>query len=425
MTVLQTLAIILSGVALADYINHRYLRLPSSIGMVSFALLTSGLCLIVQQLGWYDFSVASEFMRRIDFTALLLHGMLAYLLFAGAMHIDLADLRAVKVVVFTMATVGVMISAAVTGGIIWGAGQLFHFEIGLLPAFIFGALIAPTDPIAVLATLKSLGVSRRFYAKIGGESLFNDGVAVVLFITLLGIYSSEGAAQVPSLSHIVLELVKEIVGGGALGFVSGWLAFQLIQSVDDYKLDVLITLALATVAYSLADAIGVSAPISVAVAGLIIGHHGRRSEITGLARRHLSLFWEMVDDILNGALFLLIGLELFVVSMNLSLAALGAAAIFAVFLGRYISVSVPITIYRLIKPKYIDYGTIRLLTWGGMRGGISIALALSLPNGADKDLILAMTYVVVVFSILVQGLTFRKLTERILAKNSLAKAHPH
>ena len=412
----QTASVVLTGAALAAYANHRLLKLPTTIGMMVFSLLLSLVGITLQYLGLIDFNAASNFLKTIDFSSLLLHGMLSLLLFAGALHIDLADLRRVRVMVITMATVGVFVSAAVTGTLIWLAASVLGFPIDYLYALLFGALIAPTDPIAVLSILKSVGVSRRFYAKIGGESLFNDGVGVVAFITILGIATSAQSFHAPQVYNVAFDLARQILGGGLLGGLAGWGAYMLVRSIDDYKIEVMLTLALATGVYGLAEAAAFSAPIAVAVAGLIIGHHGRATAMSETTRNHLDLFWELLDEVLNGVLFVLMGLVLMIVPITGDILAMGGVAIVAVLAGRWVSVSIPILVLRFVRPRLVERGTIRLLTWGGLRGGISIALALSLPEGPDKELLLAMTYIVVVFSVLVQGLSFGWAARRILRK---------
>jgi CPA1 family monovalent cation:H+ antiporter len=413
MTTFQTIAILLTLAALAGYMNHRLFKLPTTIGLMAFALILSLLGIGFGHLGLIDLNAAGAFLNTIDFSSLLLHGMLSLLLFAGALHIDLDEFTHVRNAVAVLASAGVVISAVVTGALMWLGAQVLHFPLPLSYALLFGALIAPTDPIAVLAILKTTGVSKRFYARIGGESLFNDGVSVVLFLTILGVITSK---QEIHLVDILMRLVWQVLGGAALGGTLGWFTHRMLRSINEYKVEVLLTLALATGGYALAEGLEFSAPIAMAAAGLVIGHHRRINVMSGVTRKHLDLFWELLDEILNAVLFLLIGLELMIIPVTTGLFVMSTLAIGASLAGRFVSVGLPISLLRIfVRP--IAPGTIRLLTWGGLRGGISIAMALSLPAGTEKDLLLAITYIVVVFSILAQGLTFRSAVHRIIGTN--------
>jgi len=402
-------AILLTGAAAAGYLNHRFFKLPTTIGLMLFALLLSGVEIGLDRLGLVNFDAIHTLMSEIDFSSLVMKGFLSFLLFASALHIDLDELRRVRVAVACLSSIGVVLSTVITGGLIWWVAQLAGLSLTLNEALLFGALISPTDPIAVLAILKDVGVSKRFYARIGGESLFNDGMGVMLFVTFLG----AGHAGISSGLHFLMAgaLVK-MFGGALLGYGLGWAVQKLMQGVNDYKVEVLLTLALASGGYSLALMLDVSAPIAMAAAGLVIGYHRRLGGPLGTIRRHLDLFWELLDEVLNAVLFLLMGLELTVVSFHGENVAMGLAAIAVILVARLVSVGLPISLIRLMHP--IAAGTIRLLTWGGLRGGLSIAMALSLPPSEAHDMILTMTYIVVIFSILVQGLTFRKLAAHIL-----------
>ncbi len=409
MNAFQTIAILLTGAALAGYVNHCFFKLPTTIGLMVFALLLSLTGVGLNHIGLVDLSAVSAFVGTIDFTELLLHGLLSLLLFAGAMHIDLDELRNVRGAVALLASVGVVISAAVTALLVWTVANLLGYTLPFLYALLFGALIAPTDPIAVLSILKTTNISKRLYAKIGGESLFNDGVGVVMFLAVLGIATS---TQKVDAGELAVSLVRQTLGGIVLGVSLGAMTYFLLRRIDEYKVEVLLTLALATGGYALAEGLELSAPIAMAAAGLVIGHHGRSGGMSLVTRHHLDLFWELLDEILNAVLFMLIGLQLMVMPMSHSLFFMGAVAVVAVLVGRFVSVGIPIGLIRFVQP--VSRGTIRILTWGGLRGGISIAMALSLPSGAEKDTILAMTYIVVVFSLLVQGLTFRAVVRRVL-----------
>lgn len=410
MNAFQIIAVLLTFAAVGGYINHRYMKLPSTIGHMAFALLISLAAILLNHLGWVDLHPATDFLKSIDFSDVLLHGMLSFLLFAGALHINLDDLKSVKWPVAILATVGVLLATFITGTLIYYAAAQLGLHLPYIYALLFGALISPTDPIAVLAILKQVGASKNLYIKIGGESLFNDGVGVVIFLTILGIATSGGDFD---LSKTVGVFAREAVGGVALGGFLGWVTYRLLQSIDDYKVEVLLTLALVTGGYAIAEYLHVSAPICMVVAGLIIGNQGRSLGMSDKTRQHLDVFWELVDEVLNAVLFMLIGLEIIILSGGYPHITMGLFAIVAVLVGRLISVGVPISLMGLRRS--FERGTIALMTWGGLRGGLSIAMALSLPAGDAKNLIVPITYIVVLFSILVQGLTFQKLV-KVLAK---------
>lgn len=407
MAVFQTIAIVLALAALASYLNHRFVRLPANMGLMVIGLVLSLGFVLFGKLGWYDIGHAAAFVRSIDFSDTLLHGMLAFLLFAGALHVDLSELASQKVPVIVLSTVGVVLATFVTGGLFWlGAGWL-GFEFPLIYALLFGALISPTDPIAVLGILKQARAPKSLEIKITGESLFNDGIGVVVFLTILGVIVS---GTPPQAGQIALFLVEEAAGGAGLGLALGWLVYKLLRSVDAYQVEVLLTLALAAGGYALAEAIHVSAPIAIVVAGLAIGNHGRALAMSDKTREHLDKFWELLDEMLNAVLFVLIGIEVIVLKLEWQFVALGLVAIVAVLLARFLSVGLPVGLMRF--KRTFSPGAVKILTWGGLRGGISIALALSLPATPERDVILTATYIVVVFSVLVQGLTLGALIRR-------------
>ncbi len=408
MTLFQTTASIISLAALASYLNHRYVRLPATMGLMVIGLVLSLFFVLLGKTGIIDVAHAANFVRGIDFSETLLHGMLAFLLFAGALHVDLSDLASQKGVIAVLATVGVVLATFATGGLFWGGAHLLGFELPFLYALLFGALISPTDPIAVLGILKQAEAPKALEIKITGESLFNDGIGVVVFLTILDIVVSGHA---PEAKEVTVFLLEEAVGGVALGLFLGWVVYRLLRSVDAYPVEVLLTLALAAGGYSLAEAVHVSAPIAIVVAGLVIGNHGRSFAMSDKTREHLDAFWELVDEILNAVLFVLMGLEVIALTLAWGYLALGGIAILAALLARLASVGLPIGLMRL--GRTFSPGTVRILTWGGLRGGISIALALSLPPSPERDLILTATYMVVVFSVLVQGLTLGPLIRKL------------
>jgi CPA1 family monovalent cation:H+ antiporter len=347
-----------------------------------------------------------------------MEGFLSALLFAGAVHIDLSEIAARKWAITLMATVGVLISTFLVGGAIWFVARFLEFDLPFIWALVFGALISPTDPVAVLGILKTVHVPPLLSAKIAGESLFNDGVGVVIFTIMvaLALGTGHGAGEFGAIQVAGL-FIAEAFGGAALGLVCGLIAFLLMYSLDEHNLEIMITLALVTGAYTVALHLHVSGPIAMVVSGLLIGNQGARLAMSEKTRRHVFEFWELTDEILNSVLFLLIGLEVLVIRPSLEHAWLALAAIPIVLAARWVSVSVPIGLMA-IRERFTR-GAIRILTWGGLRGGISVALALSLPAVAYKAPILTATYAVVVFSIIVQGLTMKPLVRRIMANETV------
>jgi len=401
-------AILITITALFSYINAKWIKLPTAIGVMVIALVFSLGIALIEWLGIYPSrALAERIIASVDFNFTLLQGMLSFLLFAGALHVNLKDLGEQRWVIFTLSTFGVLLSTLLIGYGSFLAFKLAGLEVELIYCLLFGALISPTDPIAVLSILKSTGAPKALETKITGESLFNDGVGVVIFIVLLGIAQNPESA---TLSHIALLFAEEAIGGVIFGLLLGYAGFKLLASLDDYSAEVLISLAIVMGGYSLASAIETSGPISIVVAGLVIGNHGREYAMSDKTREHLDMFWKLIDEILNALLFVLIGLEVLVLDFTLSALLIGLLAIMLVLAARWIAVGIPISLFRL-KRSFTPYVT-RILVWGGLRGGISVALALSLPPGPERDIILAVTYVVVVFSIVIQGLTIKRLVEK-------------
>ncbi len=387
--------------AVFSYLNYRYIRLPTTIGIMLIALLLSLGLLLARYLGWSDLEIrAAAILRSVDFYEALMNGMLSFLLFAGALHINLEDLAKQKWVILLLATVGVVLSTFLVGTLSWLTLTELGLSIPYIYCLLFGALISPTDPIAVMGVLKSVGVSKSLETKIAGESLFNDGVGVVVFLVLLGIAAG---SQVPTTASVSMLLLQEAGGGLLFGLMIGLLAYAMLRSIDNYQVEVLITLAVVTGGYALASYWHFSGPIAMVVAGLVIGNHGRLFAMSDKTREHLDTFWELIDEILNAILFVLIGLEVLVLSFRGEYLLAAVAIIPVILLVRFVSVGLPITLlrrFRSFSPRVIQ-----IMTWGGLRGGISVALALSLPLGSERDIVVAITYVVVVFSIVVQGLT--------------------
>jgi len=347
---------------------------------------------------------ATAVLEGIDFNKALMHGMLSFLLFSGALHVNLDDLAKHKRIISILATFGVVISTFIVGGSAWLVFSLIGTKLPFIYCLLFGSLIAPTDPIAVIGILKKAGVPKSLETKITGESLFNDGVAVVVFLVIMGIIA--GGHDV-TVQHIILLFIEEAIGGIFFGFIIGWLTYLMLKSVDNYQVEVLLTLALVMGGFALAHAIHVSGPIAMVVAGIFIGNRGRLFAMSERTREHLDSFWELMDEILNAVLFLLIGLEVLVIATKGSYLIAGLAMIPIVLLARFISVGLPVTFMRRIKD--FSPNVVKIMTWGGLRGGISVALALSIPNGPEREALLTVTYIIVVFSILVQGLTIKRL----------------
>ena len=407
MAFLDVVAALISLAALLSYINHRFLRLPTSIGLVLSALFISLALLLLEHLGLPVAAPAEAILRGIDFNTALMHGMLSFLLFAGALHVNLNDLILQRGVITTLATGGILMSTFIVGGLSWLLLQALGIPMDLIYCLLFGALISPTDPIAVLGILKKAGVNKTLETKITGESLFNDGVGVVVFLVLLGLLNGESEATV---GGVLSLLAREAGGGIVFGLILGYVGYAMLKSVDSYQVEVLLTLAMVMGGYSAAHALHLSGPIAIVVAGLMIGNQGRRLAMSEHTRERLDTFWELLDEILNAVLFVLIGLEVLVLSFDTPTLLAGLLAIPLVLAARFVSVGLPVTIMR--RTRAFSPNAVKILTWGGLRGGISIALALSLPVGAERETLLAITYAVVVFSIAVQGLTVGRLVRR-------------
>ena len=409
MLILNIMAILLTLSALFAYINHRFIGLPTTIGVMLIALVFSFLICLT---GWFGFTgfqqTAQQLLQQIDFNVTLMNGMLSFLLFAGALHVSLHDLSKQKWLILLLATVGVCISTAVVGILSFGLLSVLGINVSFIYCLLFGALISPTDPIAVMATVKRLGISKELETTIAGESLFNDGVGVVVFLVILSLVLQPESF---SFSHIVHLFVVEAIGGVIFGVVLGAVGYYLMKTVDNPMVEILISLAIVMGGYALATAIHTSGPIAIVVTGLLIGNVARQRAMSANTREHLDEFWELIDEILNVILFVLIGLEILVLQANINWIIAGLLVIPIVVGTRLLSVGLPIQALRL-RRRFPDH-LIKILTWGGLRGGISVALALSLPAGAERDVLLLMTYVVVLFSIVAQGLTVGGLIKRL------------
>ena len=408
MNILQitSLLIVLAGAFGA--INYLFLKLPSAIGILVVALFASFGILIADQvfpaLGMAD--QIRHVVTEIDFSDALLEGMLGLLLFAGALHVKISDLREQWRLVFLMATMGIGLSTVIVGfGFSWITGM------PLLIAFVFGALVSPTDPVAVLGVLREANLRKSLETKIAGESLFNDGVGYVVFLVLVGLAFPAAGHHSSGMADAAILFVQEAGGGAVLGITLGWLTFRVMRLIDDYSLEVLLTLGLAFGGYELAVALHVSAPIMAVCAGLLIGDVGAKHGMSEETRKYVDAFWKLIDEILNAVLFLMIGFEVFAVAFEMEFLTAGVMSIGLALFGRLAAVAIPVF---LLKPfRSFSPGVIPIMTWGGLKGGISVALALSLPDNEWKPLILTATYMIVIFSIIVQGLTVARLANRV------------
>jgi Na+:H+ antiporter len=405
---------LLTLTAIFAWLNHRYLRLPANIGLLVMGLAASLLLIGVEYLfpNTSLFGALARAIHQIDFYSAVMNGMLAFLLFAGALHVDLDGLRNRAMVVGILATVGVVISIVIIATGLFGAAALLGLPVSFAWALVFGALISPTDPVAVLTTLKSANVPEMLEMDMSGEALFNDGVGVVLFTIALqaAVGSKLGLPEMGGL------LLLEAGGGALLGLITGYAAYRALRAIDDYSIEVLISIALVTGTYALANNLHMSGPIAVVVAGVLIGNRGAAYAMSDVTKQYLFGFWTLTDDILNALLFLLIGLEVLVIGFDARFLPVWLIAVPLVLLARFLAVGGPVLL--LSRWETFAQGTIPVLTWGGVRGGISVALALSLPESDARPAILAATYAVVLFTVIVQGLTLSRVVDRAVAPGS-------
>ncbi|MEM7122612.1 MAG: sodium:proton antiporter [Pseudomonadota bacterium] len=408
-------AVVVVLAAVFGYLNHRLLKLPHTIGLVVVAMAISLVLLAVDAV-WPVLGIGATvrgFVASIEFSETLMQGLLSFLLFAGALHVDLSALVKRSKAIFAIAILGTLLSTFLIGGGTWLVVQGLDLGVPLIFCLVFGALIAPTDPVAVLGILKRVKVPPTLEAKIAGESLFNDGVAIVVFSVLAGLATGAGGHSEVDAGGIAVFFLVEAVGGAALGLVTGFIAFKLLKSVNEHNLEVLITLALVMGTFALSDLIHVSGPIAMVCAGLLIGNIGTRFAMSETTREHTTSFWSLIDEILNSVLFLIIGFEVVAISGALGYVELGLIAIPMVLVARLISVSLPIWGLKWLGGTFTP-GAIRIMTWGGLRGGISVALVLSLPPSPEREVLLTACYIVVVFSIVVQGLSMEWVVRRLL-----------
>lgn len=410
MTTLQSVALLLSICAVSGYLNQKTVRWPPVLAMTMTSIALALVLVVLGHWGWVPLGEVEAFIRGFDFADLVLHGLLGLLLFAGALFVDVEHLRRWAKPIGSLITIGVLVSALVVGLLLWAVAPWLGFALPFWWCVLFGALIAPTDPIAALAIVRKANAPKQMEIKLVGESLFNDGTGVMLFLIVLGIVNTGDV----SASTLVQEIFVAPVGGAVLGLLLGLAATRAIARVDHHPTEILMTLALATGVYGLAEAIHVSAPIAVVAAGLVIGHHARFNAMSDQTREHLDAFWEGLDEVLNAVLFGLIGLELILIDVSPQIVVLGVVAWVAVLLGRWAGVFGALLPMR--RGGGLGKGTTRVMVWGGLRGGISLALALSLPQGPQANVLVALTFIVVALSAIVQGLTLgRVLPQQVAA----------
>jgi CPA1 family monovalent cation:H+ antiporter len=434
MTTFDLLALLITLTAVFAWVNQRYVRLPNTIGVMVISMVFSLALVALGKAGIGGTDLLADVLSRVDFGEALLRGMLGALLFAGALHINLDDLKNNKWVISLLATLGVLISTFLVGSGSWYLFRWVGFEVPYIYALLFGALISPTDPIAVGAILRKAGVPKSLLVKVTGESLFNDGVGVVLFLVILEIATGSvghGAAEAAahgaeasgvSAGQILNLLGVEILGGLVFGAVMGWIVYRMLRLVDAYQVEILLTLAIVTGGYALAQALHVSGPLAMVVAGLLIGNRGRSLAMSQQTVEHLDSFWELADELLNAVLFVMIGIEILILELAGDFLVAGLLAVPLVLGSRFISVALPVNGLRFFRG--FSPHAVKILTWSGLRGGISVALALSLPPGPHRDLLVTATYIVVVFAIVIQGLTVgpmaRKLSSVALADGQIS-----
>ncbi|MEO0446163.1 MAG: sodium:proton antiporter, partial [Verrucomicrobiota bacterium] len=414
MDLFEIIALLISLTAVFGFLNEKLKRLPTTIGVMLFALAFSLVLLLLGLVSPTITESARTIIGSIDFSEAVMGIMLSYLLFAGSLHVNLDDLAQQRKVIGIMATAGVLLSTFLIGTVSYFLFRAIGFELRFIECLLFGSLISPTDPVAVLGILKVAGAPKSLKTKITGESLFNDGIGVVIFITLLGIAMTDTGHV--SAGHIIRVFLVEALGGLLLGILLGFVGYRMIKEINNYQIEVLITLAMVTGGYALAQHLHTSGPLAMVAAGLLIGNQGRNFAMSAETRDHLDKFWELVDEVLNALLFVLIGLEVLIITIGPKIMLLGILSIPLVLAARYLAVTVPV--FALRRTREFTPGVVPILTWAGLRGGISVALALSLPDslGQTREVIITVTYIVVIFSISVQGLTLKSVIQKFTAQ---------
>lgn len=409
MDLLLLITILIGLCAVFSYLNIRFLKLPPAIGLMLLSLICSLLIIGGSRISSTFYDEVAAIVKSVNFSQALLNVMLGFLLFAGSLHINLQELKKQKAAVISFSTLSVALSIFFFGSIMWCVFQLFHYPISFIYCLWFGSLVSPTDPIAVIGILKKSNMPKEIGATINGESLFNDGIGVVFFVTI-GQVISLGLENLSGLD-VALLFGREVIGGVGLGFLLGYGAFYIIRKIDHYQTEVLISLALVMLCGELAHFLHVSGPLAVIVIGLILGNKVSKTVMSEITQDYLNKFWELIDEFLNAILFVLIGLQIVIISFNAVYIIIGLLAIILLLVSRYLSLSIPILFLK--NKKLFNNRTALIMTWGGLRGGLSIALTLSLPESSYKAIIVSITYIIVIFSILVQGLTTGKLVAKL------------
>jgi len=416
MSIFEIGAFLIGLSAIFGYLNHKVLRLPHTIGLVVIALAASLGIILLEFLSpaTQILEIVTGVLQQIDFHETVMRGMLSFLLFAGAMHVDFSAFKSRSGAIALMATLGILISTFLIGWVMWLSLNAFGIETPFIWALVFGALISPTDPVAVLGLFKVVSVPETLEAKMAGEALFNDGIGVVVFTVVVAIaVGDSGHGGDMGVMDVAGLFFNEAIGGAILGLVAGYIGYRAMYHIDEHNLEVLITLAVVMVTYSVALRLHMSGPIAMVVAGLVIGNKGMKFAVSDNTRDYVRKFWSLIDEILNSVLFLLIGLEVLIIAKRIDHLEVALLAIPVTLAARWISVYIPISV--LSRWRSFTKGAIPILTWGGLRGGIAVALALSLPANEYKPTILTITYTVVLFSIIVQGLTIKLLVERVVS----------
>ena len=414
MSIIEIFTVTVVLTAAFAYINHRWIKWPPTIGIMVLSLGCS--LLLVASGKFYPplYTTVIKLAASIDFREVLMNLLLSFLLFAGAIHIDADKLKKERWTVIVLSTIGILVSTSLVGGMTWWLFQLFNLPVPFIYCLLFGAIISPTDPIAVLAILKEARIPQSLEIKISGESLFNDGVAIVVFLTLF----EAAHAGIATIDFVDIGrlFLQEAIGGLLLGVLLGYAGYFVLRSIDDYKVEVLVMLAIVAGGYSLAEWLHVSGPLAMVVAGIITGNKVKHEALSNTSKDYVFKFWELIDEIFNAILFLLIGLEILVIKINNSTLLIGSILILVVLFARWVSVFLPISLLRF-KVAF-EKNAIAILTWGGLRGGLSVALALTLRPEMHRDEFVLITYIIVVFSILVQGLTIGPFARRLLRRES-------
>ena len=410
MELYNSFAVIIVLAALFGYVNFRFLKFPNTIGVMIIALVSSLAIVLLGKFYPALFGHSMRLIKSLDFYTVLMKVMLGFLLFAGSIHIKTEEIRKERTAILTFSTIGVLISTFIVGALLYLVCMAFRLEINFIYCLLFGALISPTDPIAVIGILKEANIPKTLETKISGESLFNDGVAVVIFISIFEIIRA-GVENLSGLD-IFLLFLKEAGGGILLGMLLGYVGFWALKSINNYKVEVMITLAVVMGGSMLADKLHISGPLAMVMAGIMIGNKGRKFGMSDETRDYVDKFWEMIDEIMNAILFLLIGMEMLVISFTWIYLWLGLIGIVIVLLARLVSVWIPLT--ALKTKKAFEKNALPILVWGGLRGGISVALALSLPKEMFGEMFVTITYIIVLFSIVVQGLTIGKVVKKLI-----------